>query len=135
VGDRFRGRFATSADFPRTIVARTEGYTYDAKVWDLCLVQGPLSVAGCQTLNVSDSQLVHRCVYRRVSSSGARVIQVVQALLHQTHGQRERRQRVHAFALVRIGRSGRGVCVRLLQLQQLSWFTGLEKGSRGKKGS
>jgi hypothetical protein len=28
-----------------TIVARTRGYTYDATVWDLSLVQGPFSVA------------------------------------------------------------------------------------------
>jgi hypothetical protein len=27
-----------------TIVTRTEGYTCDAKVWDLSIVQGPLSV-------------------------------------------------------------------------------------------
>jgi hypothetical protein len=31
-----------------TIVAHTEGYTYDAKVWDLSIVQGPFSVAPCQ---------------------------------------------------------------------------------------
>jgi hypothetical protein len=31
-----------------TITARTEGYTYAAKVWPLCLVQGPFSVALCQ---------------------------------------------------------------------------------------
>jgi hypothetical protein len=33
-----------------TIVARSEGYTYAASVWDVCLVQGPFSVAPCQTL-------------------------------------------------------------------------------------
>jgi hypothetical protein len=33
-----------------TIVARTEGYTYAAKVWDLSIVQGPFSVAPCRTL-------------------------------------------------------------------------------------
>jgi hypothetical protein len=32
------------------IVARAEGYTYAAKLWALCLVQGPFSVAPCQTL-------------------------------------------------------------------------------------
>jgi hypothetical protein len=32
------------------IVARTHMYTYDAKVWDLSLVQRPFSVAPCQTL-------------------------------------------------------------------------------------
>jgi hypothetical protein len=41
-----------------TIVARTEGYTYAAKVWALTLVQGPFSVAPCQP---NDSQLLHRC--------------------------------------------------------------------------
>jgi hypothetical protein len=50
VGDRSRGRFATPADFPPHDVARTEGYTYAAKVWAMCLVQGPFSVAPCQTL-------------------------------------------------------------------------------------
>jgi hypothetical protein len=33
-----------------TIVARTEGYTYGASVWDLYLVQGAFSVAHCPTL-------------------------------------------------------------------------------------
>jgi hypothetical protein len=33
-----------------TIVTRTEGYTCDAKVWDLSIVQGPFSVAPCQTV-------------------------------------------------------------------------------------
>jgi hypothetical protein len=31
-----------------TIVARTEGNAYAAKVWDLSIVQGPFSVAPCQ---------------------------------------------------------------------------------------
>jgi hypothetical protein len=33
-----------------TIVARTEGYTYAAKVCDLSIVHGPCSVAPCETL-------------------------------------------------------------------------------------
>jgi hypothetical protein len=33
-----------------TIVVRTHMYTYDAKVWDLSIVQGPFSVTPCQTL-------------------------------------------------------------------------------------
>jgi hypothetical protein len=33
-----------------TIVARTEGYTYAASVWDSSLVQGLFSVAPCQTV-------------------------------------------------------------------------------------
>jgi hypothetical protein len=44
---------ATPADSPRQwIVARAEGYTYAANVWGLSLVQGPFSVAPCQTLSV-----------------------------------------------------------------------------------
>jgi hypothetical protein len=35
-----------------TIVARTNMHTYTAKVWDLSLVQGPFSVAPCQTLTL-----------------------------------------------------------------------------------
>jgi hypothetical protein len=31
------------------MLARTEGYTYDANVWDLSIVHGPFSVAPCQT--------------------------------------------------------------------------------------
>jgi hypothetical protein len=31
------------------MVPRTEGYTYDAKVWDLSIVQEPFFVAPCQT--------------------------------------------------------------------------------------
>jgi hypothetical protein len=51
VGDRSRGRFRPPIPLTR-IVARTEGYTYAAKVWDLSIVQGPFSVAPCQTLFV-----------------------------------------------------------------------------------
>jgi hypothetical protein len=32
------------------IVARTEDYTYAAKVWDLSIVQAPFSVAPCRTV-------------------------------------------------------------------------------------
>jgi hypothetical protein len=35
------------------IIARTHMYTYAAKVWDFSLVQGPFSVAPCQTLTVT----------------------------------------------------------------------------------
>jgi hypothetical protein len=48
VEDRSRGRFR---GFRPTIVPRTEGYTNDATVWDLSIVQGAFSVAP------SDSQL------------------------------------------------------------------------------
>jgi hypothetical protein len=46
------------------MVARTEGYTYGAKVWDLSIVQGPFSVARflCAPLRY-DSQLLHRGVW------------------------------------------------------------------------
>jgi hypothetical protein len=36
-----------------TFVARNHMYTYDADVWDLSIVQGPFSVAPCQTLIVT----------------------------------------------------------------------------------
>jgi hypothetical protein len=46
--------------FPRHGSTRTEGYAYDVGVWDLSIVQGPLSVAPCQPLTFR-SQLLHRC--------------------------------------------------------------------------
>ena len=52
VGDRSRGHFATPTIPLTRIVAHTEGYTHAAKVWDLSIVQGPFSVAPCQTLIV-----------------------------------------------------------------------------------
>jgi hypothetical protein len=57
-----RGRFVTPADISPRIVARTEGYTYAANVWDLSLVQGPFSVAPCQTFaNSRVRHFFHRC--------------------------------------------------------------------------
>ena len=51
VGDRSRGRFALVSLY--TVVARTEGYyTHDARVREMCLVQGLLSVAPWPDLNV-----------------------------------------------------------------------------------
>ena len=41
-----------------TIVARTDGYTYSAKLWALSIVQAPLSVAPCQTLIVKSLYLL-----------------------------------------------------------------------------
>ena len=35
-----------------TMVPRTEGYTYAAKVWDSSLVQGPFSVAKPQEVTI-----------------------------------------------------------------------------------
>ena len=35
-----------------TMVARTEGSTCSTQVWDLSIVQGPFSVAPCQTLDL-----------------------------------------------------------------------------------
>jgi hypothetical protein len=52
VGDRSRGRFATPAEFPRQGRSPYEDYTYTARVWDLSIVQGPFSVAPCQTLEL-----------------------------------------------------------------------------------
>jgi hypothetical protein len=34
------------------IVARNEGYAYDVGAWDLSIIQGPFSVAPCQTLTL-----------------------------------------------------------------------------------
>jgi hypothetical protein len=53
VGDEFTPPRSPHPPNPsHTIVARTEGYTYDTKVCALCLVQGSFSVAPCQTLLV-----------------------------------------------------------------------------------
>jgi hypothetical protein len=38
---------------PYTMAPRTGGYAYDFGVWDLSIVQGPFSVAPCQTPNVA----------------------------------------------------------------------------------
>jgi tRNA-binding EMAP/Myf-like protein len=59
-----RGRAALSVsrrspNRPNTLVARTEGYTYAAKVWALCLVQGPFSVAPCQPYRYDSHQTIH----------------------------------------------------------------------------
>jgi hypothetical protein len=40
-----------------TIVARPEGYAYAASAKDVSVVQGPLSVAPCQTLIVTIRKL------------------------------------------------------------------------------
>jgi hypothetical protein len=42
-----------------TMIPRTGGYAHDVGVWELSIVQGPFSVAPCQTRY--DSQLFHRC--------------------------------------------------------------------------
>jgi hypothetical protein len=44
-----------------TMVARTWGYAYAATVWDLSIVQGPVSVSVVRaTPSCYDSQLLHR---------------------------------------------------------------------------
>jgi hypothetical protein len=51
------------------IIARTEGYTYAANVWDVSIVQGPFSVAPCQTFALRFailSSLHARCTTVRV---------------------------------------------------------------------
>ena len=54
VGDELsRPCSATPAQSLYTIVARTEGYTFAAKVWALSIVQRPVSVAPCETLIVT----------------------------------------------------------------------------------
>jgi hypothetical protein len=40
-----------------TVVPRTGSYAHDVGIWDLSIIQGPFSVAPCQTL-AYDSQLV-----------------------------------------------------------------------------
>jgi hypothetical protein len=50
-----------------TIVART--HTYDVKVWDLSIVQGPFSVAPCQTLIVT----IHTCCVAAWQAAGRRL--------------------------------------------------------------
>jgi hypothetical protein len=42
-------------------VGRAGSYANDAKVWNLSLVQGPFSVAPCQTLNVHFATLPSLC--------------------------------------------------------------------------
>jgi hypothetical protein len=54
-----------------SIVARIEGYTYDTKVWDSSLVQGPLSVAPCRTPIVRFATV--SSLYRGGVAPGARV--------------------------------------------------------------
>jgi hypothetical protein len=43
-------------------VARTGGYTYDVGVWDLSIMQGPFSVAPCQTLNDTNDTIRNFCI-------------------------------------------------------------------------
>jgi hypothetical protein len=43
-----------------TMVARTHMHTHAVGVWDLSIVQGPVSVAPWQNPNVYDSQRLHR---------------------------------------------------------------------------
>jgi hypothetical protein len=58
VGDGFHGavtrRPPISLD---TMVIRTGGYAYDASVRESSIIQGPVSVAPCQTLRVTIRQL------------------------------------------------------------------------------
>ena len=49
-GRSLTGPFRDARRFPSTtMVLCTEGYAYDVGVWDLSIVQGPFSVAPCQT--------------------------------------------------------------------------------------
>jgi hypothetical protein len=83
-----------------TMVPRNGGYAYDVGVWELSIVQGPFSVAPCQTLT-THSQLLHRC--RRGAGRGGH--QRLRAVLP-GHGQCAARQ----------GREGKRVRLRgLLQ--------------------
>ena len=56
-----------------TLVARTGGYAYDVGVWDLSIIQGPFSVAPCQTLTLrfaTSSSLHRRRQVRIVDAEG-----------------------------------------------------------------
>jgi hypothetical protein len=53
VGDRSSGRFATPADFPLHDCSPYSHADVRRLVWDSSLVQGPFSVAPCQTLSVT----------------------------------------------------------------------------------
>ena len=52
---------AVSRRTPISIVARTEGYAYDAKVWDLSNVQGPFSCRLVPNPFVTICNVLHRC--------------------------------------------------------------------------
>jgi hypothetical protein len=52
---------AVSRRTPISIVARTEGYAYDAKVWDLSNVQGPFSCRLVPNPFVTIRNVLHRC--------------------------------------------------------------------------
>ena len=83
-----------------TSVSRTEGYTHAASVWDLCIVQGPFSVAPCQNISVTIRNFLiavrrttglgagpgcahggRQVHFARVSRDGVRKIEPVRALL------------------------------------------------------
>ena len=61
--------------FART-VARTEGCTYDANVWELSLVQGAFSVAHCQTLIARFATFQEGCRYTHQEQQVATVVGV-----------------------------------------------------------
>jgi hypothetical protein len=52
VGDELTPPFHHARPIPpcNMMVARTKGYTCDLRVWVLCIVQEPFSVASCQNL-------------------------------------------------------------------------------------
>jgi hypothetical protein len=56
---------------PDRTVVRTEGYTYAASVWDVCIVQGPISVAPVPNRTVNDSQLCDLAAGGRGAARGA----------------------------------------------------------------
>jgi hypothetical protein len=64
-GRSLTGPFRDARRFPSDMmVPRTGGYAYDVGVWDLSIVQGPFSVAPCQTLELRFATLCHRCIPR-----------------------------------------------------------------------
>jgi hypothetical protein len=62
VGDRSRAVSRRPPIPLYTMVPRTGGYTYAVGVWDLSIIQGPFSVAPCQTLTLRFATCSSRCV-------------------------------------------------------------------------
>jgi hypothetical protein len=129
-----------------TMVARTEGCTYAANVWNLSIVQGPFSVAPCQCPKRYDSQLLHRCTTPKerergggggwcTEQAGARRERAAGAnasSIRRTHA----KERLHADGLdrsrVRRRRRG-GECVRQKRRWRRGGLTCSTGGSGGRR--
>ena len=101
--------------------ARTEGYPYAARAWDVSLVQGPFPVRPLFEPLSPDSQLLHRCSCGQPVLDSAREVGLCVSL-EETHlalegdalgcsgGRGRRAARVHARLLAR----GLGVALRVV---------------------